>query len=126
MLNANTDKGEQTNVQIFYYRDKPDGYKAGAYWLHTGIGIKKFVNPHDRADSEKTYDVSRVQAKTAPDIRYAEVLLIYAEALNELENVHEISSWNGEKTYTIQRTETELKKGIQPIRIRAGLPDYDV
>ncbi len=126
MLNANTDKGEKTNVQIFYYRDKPDGYKAGAYWLHTGIGIKKFVNPHDRADSEKTYDVSRVQAKTAPDIRYAEVLLIYAEALNELENVHEIPSWNGEKTYTIQRTETELKKGIQPVRIRAGLPDYDV
>ena len=35
-------------------------------------------------------------------------------------------SWNGEKTYTITRTTEELKKGIQPVRIRAGLPDYDV
>lgn len=126
MLKANSDKNEKTNQQIFYYRDKSDGYKTGTNWLNTGIGIKKFVHPNDLAASDVAYDVSRVEQKAAPDIRYAEVLLNYAEALNELENSFQISSWDGTKTYTIARTSEELKKGIQPIRIRAGLPDYDV
>lgn len=126
MLKANSDKNEKTNQQIFYYRDKSDGYKTGSNWLNTGIGIKKFVHPNDLAASDVAYDVSRVEQKAAPDIRYAEVLLNYAEALNELENSFQISSWDGTKTYTIARTPEELKKGIQPIRIRAGLPDYEV
>lgn len=64
--------------------------------------------------------------KAAPDIRYAEILLNYAEALNELTTSYEVPSWDGAKVYSIARTEEELKKGIQPVRIRAGLPDYDV
>lgn len=126
MLKAVADKNEKTNQQMFYYRDASDGYKTGSNWLNTGIGIKKFVHPNDLAASDKAYDVSRVEAKAAPDIRYAEVLLNYAEALNELGNSYQIPSWDGTKTYTIARTEEELKKGIHPIRIRAGLPDYDV
>ena len=94
--------------------------------IDTGIGIKKFVHPKDLADSEKSYDVSRVVQKYAPDIRYAEILLNYAEALNEVEGSYEIPSWNGETMYTITRSATALKEGIQPIRIRAGLPDYEV
>lgn len=125
MLNADDAKKEQKNVQVFYYRGEGDGYKTGTYWLNTGIGVKKFVHPNDIADDEK-YDLGRVEDKAAPDIRYAEVLLNYAEALNELENSYEILSWNGEKAYTIARTTEELKKGIQPVRIRAGVPDYEV
>ncbi len=53
-------------------------------------------------------------------------MLNYAEALNELTTSYEIPSWDGTKVYTIARTEEELKKGIQPVRIRAGLPDYEV
>jgi len=63
--------------------------------------------------------------KYAPDIRYAEILLNYAEALNEVQGTYEIPSWNGEKMHTITRKTEELKKGVQPIRIRAGLPDYE-
>lgn len=85
MLNASAEDKEETNVPIFYYRDAQDGYKAGTNYLSTGIGIKKFVHPKDLADSEKSYDVSRVVQKYAPDIRYAEILLNYAEALNEVE-----------------------------------------
>ena len=126
MLNASAEDKEETNVPIFYYRDAQDGYKAGTNYLSTGIGIKKFVHPKDLADSEKSYDVSRVVQKYAPDIRYAEILLNYAEALNEVEGSYEIPSWNGETMYTITRSATALKEGIQPIRIRAGLPDYEV
>lgn len=50
--------------------------------------------------------------------------LIYAEALNELSSSYEISSWDGSKTYTIKRDEAEMAKGIEPIRIRAGVPNY--
>ena len=63
MLNASAEDKEETNVPIFYYRDAQDGYKAGTNYLSTGIGIKKFVHPKDLADSEKSYDVSRVVQK---------------------------------------------------------------
>lgn len=51
-------------------------------------------------------------------------MLIYAEALNELTGNYNIASWDEETQYTIQRNIDEMKKGIQPIRIRAGIPDY--
>jgi hypothetical protein len=50
--------------------------------------------------------------------------LIYAEALNELNGQYDIPSWDGNKTHIIKRDINEMKKGIRPIRIRAGVPDY--
>ena len=126
--NANTQdyKGETPDVQVFYYRDKPDGYQTSTYWLYTGIGIKKFVHPNDISDTEnKSYDTSRCMQKVPTDIRYAEVLLIYAEALNELTTSYVMPSWDGKTTYTLSRDINEMKRGIQPIRIRGGVPDYD-
>lgn len=61
------------------------------------LGLKKFVHPNDLSDADKAYDASRIEAKYAPDIRYAEILLNYAEALNEVQGTYEIPSWNGEK-----------------------------
>ena len=55
----------------------------------------------------------------------AEILLIYAEALKELDGSYDIESWDGSVKYNISRNITEMKKGIRPIRCRAGLPDYD-
>lgn len=119
---------EKSNVQVFYYRGGGnDGYKSSSYWLRTGIGIKKYVHPDDISYTQKNaYDVTRVVFKVDPAIRYAEVLLMYAEALNELSGTYEISSWDGSKTHSIKRDITEMKKGIHPIRIRAGVPDYGV
>ena len=117
---------EEKNVQVYYYRgDGHDGYKTSTYWLRTGIGIKKYVHPDDISYTQKNaYDVSRVTFKPDPAIRYAEILLIYAEALNELGGSYEIASWDGSKKHSISRNESEMKKGIRPVRIRAGLPDY--
>ena len=49
---------------------------------------------------------------------------MYAECLNELNGSYSIASWDGKTTYQISRDEQEMKRGIQPVRIRAGLPDY--
>ncbi|MDD3036261.1 RagB/SusD family nutrient uptake outer membrane protein [Bacteroides sp.] len=126
LLNASEANDEVKNVQVFYYRGDPNGYKNTTYWLRTGIGIKKYIHPDDMSNTQQNnYDQGRMnQSKVDPAIRYAEVLLIYAEALNELTGSHEIPSWDGSRTYNIKRDIEEMKKGIQPIRIRAGIPDY--
>lgn len=123
LLNADPNKDEVSDVQVFYYRGSGNGYTNASYWLRTGIGIKKYVSPYDIA-STSAYDRSRLTKKVDPAIRYAEVLLIYAEALNELNGSYDIPSWDGTKTHSISRNIGEMKKGIQPVRIRAGVPDY--
>ncbi len=124
-LNDNT-HDEQKNIQVFYYRGGSNGYANSSYWLRTGIGIKKYVHPNDISYTQKnSYDVTRIEHKADPAIRYAEILLIYAEALNELTGSYEIPSWDGNKMHSVKRDIAEMKKGIRPVRIRAGLPDYD-
>lgn len=119
-LNETYDKDKET--QVFYYRGDGNGYTNSMFWLRTGIGIKKFVHPEDT--SEGLGNTGKIRAKAEPAIRYAEILLIYAEALNELGGSYSIPSWDGSKTHTISRNIDEMKKGIHPIRIRGGVPDY--
>ncbi len=90
-------------------------------YLRSGIGIMKYVHPDDTNRKE-------IKPKAEPAIRFAEILLIYAEALNELEEGanYDVSSWDGSTTYSIKRDIDEMKKGIRPIRRRAGVPDYDL
>ena len=126
-LNANADNDEVKNVSIWYYLGDANGFKQTSYWPRTGIGIKKYVHPNDISNTTVTaYDQGRMEKKVDPAIRYAEVLLIYAEALNELTSnqTYNIPSWDESTTYAINRDITEMKKGIQPVRIRAGIPDY--
>ena len=122
-LNADESAEEQKNKQIFYYRGEDNGYKIN-YSLLTGIGIKKYVHPDDISLIGGSYNRARIRPKVDPAIRYAEILLIYAEALNELTGQHSIPSWDGNKTHSISRNVAEMKAGIQPVRIRAGVPDY--
>ena len=126
LQNGEDAKDEVRDVQVFYYSGLPNGYQNSTYWLRTGIGIKKYIHPNDISNTQQTSnDVSRMQKKVDPAIRYAEILLIYAEAINELSNgSYDVPSWDGSTTYTLRRDINELKKGIQPIRIRAGIPDY--
>ncbi|APU95190.1 RagB/SusD family nutrient uptake outer membrane protein [Sphingobacterium sp. B29] len=111
------------NQQVFYYRDNDRGNgfnSSNAYWLRTGFGVKKFVHPNDTYEGGST---ARIVPKAEPAIRYADILLMYAEALNELGGSYSIPSWRG-GVYTISRDIAEMKKGIQPVRIRGGVPDY--
>lgn len=116
--------------QVFYYRGKQDGMRPSApeFWLRTGIGVKKYCNPQDafvKDGDPSGWEGHRVIDKADPAIRYAEVLLIYAEALNELDGTYNIPSYDGATTYQIARSTDEMKKAIRPIRIRGGVPDYE-
>jgi hypothetical protein len=104
---------------VFYYRGVPgnNGYSNTMFWLRTGIGVMKFVHPRDTPNGGYV-------PKPEPAIRYADVLLIYAEAINELNASYTIQSWDDSETYTLSRNIDEMKRGIRPVRIRAGLPDY--
>ena len=110
------------NRQTFYYRGSGNGYNNSQFYLRTGISVKKYVNQTDVPDIE---DYRNIKDKAEPAIRYADILLLYAEALNELEGTYSIASWDKNTTYTIQRNIEEIQKGIHPIRIRGGVPDYD-
>lgn len=121
LYNNNFAGVEPTMRQAFYYRGEVNGHSNSIYWLRTGIGIMKYVHSDDTAAQEST---NKIHPKAEPAIRYAEMLLIYAEAINELDQAHEISSWDGSKTYNLSRSIDELKRGIRPIRCRAGIPDY--
>jgi hypothetical protein len=111
--------------QIFYYRGEPDGKQPASPQFHvrTGLGVKKFVNPIDSHDGKILG--SFVVPKYEPAIRYAEVLLVYAEALNELSGSYSIQDYTGTKGHSISRDIPEMSKAISQVRIRAGLPDFD-
>lgn len=117
---GNAEKEENTKYTSWYYRGTAEGRTNTMFWLRTGIGIMKFVRPTDTNERDGAID-----PKPEPAIRYAEVLLIYAEALNELTGTYDIPSWDGSKSYTIRRDESEMRKGILPVRLRAGVPDFN-
>ena len=111
------------NKQIFYYRSSGNGYLNAFSYLRTGIGVKKWYHPYEYIPNASDR-LSKIREKFETAIRYADILLLYAEALNELDGSYQVASWDGSTTYTVGRDVNEMKKGIQPVRIRAGLPDY--
>lgn len=119
---ASANEAQYRNKQIFYYRDLNDGKQGFKEDCPlTGIGFKKFVNDED-AFTQGGYRMD----KTENTIRYAEMLLIYAEALNELTQgkSYTVERYNGE-TMTVQRDVNEMRSAMKPIRMRAGVPDFD-
>jgi hypothetical protein len=104
-------------VQVFIYRGcRDDGKNATGFYYWTGIGIRKYYHPEDRANNSIR--------KAEPAFRYAEVLLTYAEALNELGGTYTIPAYDGEGSITVSRNQTEISRGLRPVRVRAGLRDF--
>ena len=119
---GNEPEVQNQDQQVFYYRGDGNGYANSMFWLRTGIGGAKYVHPDDTYYNS---DAAKVKDKDEPAIRYADILLMYAEALNELTASYEVPSWDGSITYTISRNVEDMRTGIKPIRMRAGVPDYD-
>ena len=109
------------NQICHYYRGTRDGYLNGKLWLRTGIGSIKFYHPEDANSGDNAV----IRDKVEPAIRYADILMLYAEALNEVQESYSIPSWDGSFEHDIYRDVNEIKKGIRPVRCRAGVPDYD-
>jgi hypothetical protein len=110
------------DFQIFYYYGEDEGRKivsTNDRWIPTGIGMMKYINP------KESYMDGTVYPKVDPAIRYADILLMYAEALNELTTTHQIASWDGAETYSISRDIDAMKAAVLPVRLRGGVPNYD-
>lgn len=115
--------------QVFYYRGSKSGdgiLPATPDWyLRTGIGIKKYYNPQDCFRKEGSTLQGRITTKAEPAIRYADILLAYVEALNELTQTYNIKSYDGSTSITVSRNTQEMSKYMTQVRVRAGLPDFD-
>ncbi len=115
-------EASKRNYQCWYYQDEFNGKEGYKTQLPiTGIGLKKFTNKED-SWAEGGY---RTQ-KTEPTMRYAEILLIHAEALNELTpgQTYTIKNYMDEEV-EISRDPEKMRNSIKPIRMRAGLPDFE-
>ncbi|MGQ1947535.1 RagB/SusD family nutrient uptake outer membrane protein [Geofilum sp. OHC36d9] len=101
------------NIEATYYKDgncvPTANFPDDRCW--SGYTLKKYTNPEDNLKG-----VNREKAH--PIIRYAEILLNYVEALNELEGVYT----DMESGLTISRDAKEICKYFNQIRYRAGLP----
>ena len=82
----------------------------------TGFVVKKWINPSDAFQGGQNRRMNKVYAI----IRYAEILLSYAEALNNLTISHDVE-FDGQ-TRTFFRDKEAIKKAFNQIRYRAGLP----
>lgn len=113
-----TKDGDKKNIVVKYYNGANSGknnwYGSTSYFL-TGYTCKKYVHPRDA----KSGSEAKVIDKKFPLIRYAEVLLSYAEALNNLTQPHTV----GEETFS--RDPGAIKAAFNPIRFRAGLPGLE-
>lgn len=105
-----------TNMNATYYYD---GNARGSDFNYnrTGYTIRKWAHQEDNLDYW-----GKVKQKTYPVFRYAEVLMGYVEAMNEMED-----SYNDEVTgITVTRDVSEMVKYFNQIRYRSGLPGISV
>lgn len=100
------------NVEVRYYADGNAGPPANfaVDYNHSGYTCKKYVHFEDNL-------LGSLRSKSFPIFRYAEILLNYAESLNELEGTYT----EGEIT-VVGRDENEILNAFNQIRYRAGLP----
>lgn len=115
-----TSDNNRKNLTITYDRSgnsgRYDGENITADYPTTGYVLTKFI--HDN-DAWKGDGATRI-AKSFPTIRYAEILLSYAEALNWLTKPYTIKL--GENSYTLARDVEAIAKAVNQVRFRAGLP----
>ncbi len=86
----------------------------------TGYVLKKYIHPEDNWYNG---DGSTRINKVFPIIRYAEILLSYAEAINHLQGSHNVTLPSGH-SYTLSRGGNldEMLFAFNQIRYRVGLP----
>jgi hypothetical protein len=110
----------QYNLTVTYYYGAPNGKGGVASSLDypiTGYVLKKTIHSIDAWSGTN----SRRMDKSFPIVRYAEILLSYAEALNNLEGESFSVEIDGQ-AQTFTRDVNEIKKAFNQVRYRAGLP----
>lgn len=119
---ANSTSESAYKNQVIHYNFNGTGGKAAvtndanAYPI-TGYVLTKYIHPDDAwAGNGAT-----VLDKPFPTIRYAEILLSYAEALNNLTTSHTVTGADG-MSQTFTRDTEEIRRAFDQVRFRAGLP----
>ena len=98
-------------------KDKAVGSGDANNYPVTGYVMKKYVHNDDAWSGTD----ATVLPKSFPIIRYAEILLSYVEALNNLTGSHTVT-FSDESTGTYTRDMNEMAKYFNMVRYRAGLP----
>jgi len=101
------------NQEVTYYADGtaqpaqnfPEDYNR------TGYTCKKYIHPEDNMRAS-------IRQKAFPTFRYAEILMNYAEALNELDGTYTDPATG----ITVSRDAQEILFAFNQVRYRAGLP----
>jgi hypothetical protein len=111
------------NQTVTYYSDGNAGRQATNNnpnnYPVTGYVLKKFIHVDDAWEG----DLAKRTSKPYPIIRYAEILLSYVEALNNLNGAHTVKyGENDSQSYTLTRDVNEMRKYFNMVRFRAGLP----
>jgi hypothetical protein len=107
------------NLTVTYYYDSRNGKSSVSTPTNypiTGYVVKKYIHPVDALFGTN----ARRSEKAFTMIRYAEILLSYAEALNNLTGSHEVVI--DEQSQTFTRNTEEIKNSFNSVRYRAGLP----
>jgi hypothetical protein len=116
-----TSDNNHKNIEASYEVDGNSGKNISQSTTNypvTGYVLTKFIHPDDAwagAGAQR-------MAKSFPMIRYAEILLSYAEALNNLTQSHSFTDETTGETYTFSRDRNEIAKAFNQVRYRAGLP----
>lgn len=134
MNSASSDRG-YVNKQFWYSNEDNDSGKSGTGqnindYTVSGYVPVKYIHPDDSFANGKgnVKGAFITSPKPFAIIRYAEVLLEYCEALNNVEEPTEVEVCDetGEKiTVNISRDENEIQKYFNMIRYRVGLPGID-
>ena len=111
------DPANKKALKVTYYSDgtgKPDQYQKETVCV-TGYTCVKYVNEMDSPAGS-----GKVLSKSFPLIRYAEILLNYVEAMNEMGDG---DNYTDETTgISVSRNKEEMRKYFNMIRYRSGQP----
>ena len=116
-MSSATEPDNVFNETIRYYYDNENGRQYSPVdYTPTGYVNVKFIHPQDAWTGTN----SRRMDKAYAIVRYSDILLMYAEALSNLTQEHEVTL--GEYTTTVSRDVEEIKYAFNQVRYRAGLP----
>ncbi|MDR3246128.1 MAG: RagB/SusD family nutrient uptake outer membrane protein, partial [Prevotellaceae bacterium] len=118
-------ESQYKNLTITYHQggnaDKADGGSNSRDYQMTGYTITKYIHPDDAYKGNG----SRIMGKAFPIIRYAEILLSYVEAMNNLTQSHTVNlsiGLNETEDFTVSRNEEKMLAAFNPVHFRVGLP----
>lgn len=121
-MNSTTETGKFLQ-QVFYYVDGNSGKSAAISvdprnYPITGYVSKKYIHPDDAWSGSNSSQLD----KSFGIVRLADIMLMYAESLNNLTTVHQIEDPITEVTYSFARDKEEIAKAFNQVRYRSGMP----